>query len=71
MKKFNSIKLQILHRIGVIVLTAITMLGCASVPAPTEPIKPMIIAEGAISNANSTVGDVCRTQINGAQHDKK
>ena len=54
MKKVHSIKsYQMMHRIGVTVVAAISMAGCASTPAPTERI---IIARAAISNASSAGG---------------
>lgn len=54
MKMFYLVKsFQIFHRIGITVITAISMVGCASTPAPTER---MIIARAAISNASSAGG---------------
>ena len=54
MRKFLSLKsYQMMHRIGVTVVAAISMAGCASTPAPTER---MIIARAAISNASSAGG---------------
>lgn len=54
MRKFLPLKsYQMMHRIGVTVVAAISMAGCASTPAPTER---MIIARAAISNAGSAGG---------------
>lgn len=54
MRKFLPLKsYQMMHRIGVTVVAAISMAACASTPAPTER---MIIARAAISNASSAGG---------------
>jgi NADH:ubiquinone oxidoreductase subunit B-like Fe-S oxidoreductase len=55
MKKFYHLKsYQMMHRIGVTVVVAIFMAGCASTPAP---IEQMAISRAAVSNASSAGGN--------------
>lgn len=45
---------QMMRRIGVAVAAAISMVGCASAPAPTEQ---MAVSKAALSNASSVGGN--------------
>jgi len=55
MKKFHQIRsYQKLHGIGVSVVAAIFITGCASIPPPTEQ---MAVSKVALSNASSAEGN--------------
>lgn len=55
MKKFYSPRSnRVLRRLGLVVATAISMVGCASVPVPTEQ---MIIARNEVGNASRVGGN--------------
>lgn len=55
MKNFYQLRsYQMMHGLGVSVLTAIFIAGCASIPAPTDQ---MAVAKAAVSDATSAGGN--------------